>query len=216
MSQILSYLVREPSENPKTAQAIFLLHGYGSDENDLFSFASELPSQCYIFSIRAPYTLPMSGYAWYDIHYGEDQSKWSNNEQALESIEKLKSTVVSIQEKYKLAHSRHSFIGFSQGTIMSYAFMAKYPEMIKNLIGLSGYINEAITTFSSETAAYKHIEVFASHGSSDQIIPLAWAQKTPNTLKKIALNPTFKEYRVGHGICPENFYDFRDWLTHKL
>lgn len=216
MSQILSYLVKEPSENPKSAPAIFLLHGYGSDENDLFSFASELPSHCYIFSIRAPYTLPMSGYAWYDIHYGEDQSKWSDNDQALSSVELLKNTIESIQEKYNLSERTHTLIGFSQGTIMSYAFMAKFPEMVKNLVGLSGYINESITDFSTETAAYKHINVFASHGSSDQIIPVGWAQKIPNLLNKIALNSTYKEYRVGHGICPENFYDFRDWLSDKL
>ena len=29
-----------------------MLHGYGSDENDLFSFASELPSKYAIISLK--------------------------------------------------------------------------------------------------------------------------------------------------------------------
>ena len=41
----LEYQYRASNLNdPKKAPLIIMLHGYGSDENDLFSFASELPS----------------------------------------------------------------------------------------------------------------------------------------------------------------------------
>lgn len=216
MKNTLPYLVKTPTNPTLSARAIFLLHGYGSDENDLFSFASELPKHCYIFSIQAPHALPMSGYAWYAIHYGDNQAKWSDDQQALDSIELLKETVESICNKYEIDKNYNTFIGFSQGTIMSYAFMSQYPKLVKNVVGLSGYINEAIAPFSKGLEAYTHLNVFASHGSVDQIIPVDWAHKIPSQLKAVKLTPFYKEYPTGHGICPENFYDFRDWLADKI
>ncbi len=41
---------KNPLENPP---AIIMLHGFGSDENDLFSFASELPEKYAIFSLKS-------------------------------------------------------------------------------------------------------------------------------------------------------------------
>ena len=47
--------ISRPSTLKENAPLLVMLHGYGSDENDLFSFASELPEELFIISIRAPY-----------------------------------------------------------------------------------------------------------------------------------------------------------------
>ena len=52
MNLSLEYKIREPkvvlAENP----VLILLHGYGSNEADLFSFASELPEHYYIIQLE--------------------------------------------------------------------------------------------------------------------------------------------------------------------
>ena len=48
---------------------ILLLHGYGSNEEDLFSFSRLLPSDATIISLRAPLSLFPNSYAWYNIYY---------------------------------------------------------------------------------------------------------------------------------------------------
>ena len=53
----------------QNAPLLIMLHGYGSDENDLFSFARELPKELFIISIQAPYLLKPQGYAWYAINF---------------------------------------------------------------------------------------------------------------------------------------------------
>ena len=45
----LHHIIRESSIK-ENAPVIFLFHGYGSDENDLFSFAQELPKELFIIS----------------------------------------------------------------------------------------------------------------------------------------------------------------------
>jgi phospholipase/carboxylesterase len=39
-----------------------------------------------------------------------------------------------------------------------------------------------------------------------------WARKTQPYLEKLGLNIVYKEYPVGHGVAPQNFWDFKNWL----
>ena len=63
MSDILTFVERLPKQAIKNPPLLILLHGYGSNELDLFSFANELPDTLVIVSLRAPYEM---GYG--DIH----------------------------------------------------------------------------------------------------------------------------------------------------
>ena len=44
----LEYIVREPNLKSEKTSLLILLHGYGSNEEDLFSFATELPEDLII------------------------------------------------------------------------------------------------------------------------------------------------------------------------
>jgi phospholipase/carboxylesterase len=73
-----SFINRKADKNP----LLLLLHGYGSNEADLFSFEEELPDDCYVISARAPYDLQYGSYAWYAINFDADENKFSDHEQA--------------------------------------------------------------------------------------------------------------------------------------
>jgi hypothetical protein len=72
--------VKEPKIKLDKNPLIVLIHGYGSNEEDLFSFAAELPDEYYLVSARAPYNLQYGSYAWYAINFDADQNKFSDNE----------------------------------------------------------------------------------------------------------------------------------------
>ena len=82
MNLSLEYRIREPKIKLDKNPLLLLLHGYGSNEDDLFSFATELPEEYYIISARAPYDLQYGSYAWYAINFDADQNKFSDHEQA--------------------------------------------------------------------------------------------------------------------------------------
>ncbi|MBT8259768.1 MAG: phospholipase, partial [Bacteroidia bacterium] len=92
--------ITRPSILNQNAPLLIMLHGYGSDENDLFSFASELPEELYIISAKAPYTLQPFGNAWYAIHFDAPQGKWSDNEQAITSRELISKFIDEACENY--------------------------------------------------------------------------------------------------------------------
>lgn len=206
----LTHLIK-PSNSEKPAPLILMLHGYGSDENDLFSFANYLPEQYTIISVRAPYAMQPMGNAWYAINFDADANKFSDTKQAIASRDKIKTFITEAVEAYNIDKNKVSLLGFSQGTILSFATALTYPHLIKNIIGLSGYIDINMIDMA-DPSTLKHLKVFSSHGTADQVIPVDWARKTPQILKTYNVDCTFKEFPVGHGVSQDNFQAVLSWL----
>jgi phospholipase/carboxylesterase len=208
----LHHITRESKNLTEKAPVLILLHGYGSNEEDLFSFANELPEEYFIISVRAPYDLQPYGHSWYDIHFTSDNEKFSDDEQAKKSRDLIANFIEEIIETYPVDSKNISLIGFSQGTILSYAVALSYPEKIKNVVALSGYLNENILIDNYKDKNHSNLNFFISHGNADQVIPSSWANKAPAFLKNLNIENSYQEYPVGHGVAPQNFYDFKNWL----
>ena len=208
----LQYLVREPKVILEKNPVLILLHGYGSNEEDLFSFATELPEEYYVISVRAPYDLQPYGHAWYAIYFDADENKFSDDEQAKTSRDTIAKFIDSICEKYPIDSTKVTLIGFSQGAILSYATALSYPEKVNRVVALSGYLNEKVLAEGFQDKSIGNLKFFISHGSVDQVIPVDWARKAKPFLENLGLEVTYKEYPVGHGVAPQNFFDFKNWL----
>ena len=206
----LEHITRKSSLT-ENAPLLILLHGYGSDENDLFSFANELPEELFIISVRAPYPMQPYGNAWYAINFDADKGKWSDNEQAIKSRDLIATFIDQAIANYPVNKDSVSLLGFSQGCILSYAVTLTYPEKVNNIIALSGYVNEDLFDVKDQSA-YKHLNFYCSHGSVDQVIPVDWARQAPKFLDALNIKNQFKEFPVGHGVAPQNFYEFKNWL----
>lgn len=211
MELSLYHLVREPKVQQEKSPLLLLLHGYGSNEEDLFSFAEHLPAEYLIISARAPYPLPPYGNAWYAITFDSDMNKFSDDAQAVESRDLIAKFIHELIENYPVDKNRVSLIGFSQGAILSYAVALTYPEKIQRVLALSGYLNtDIIGDINKEKIA--KLRFFISHGTVDQVIPVEWARKAPEYLKNLGLETEYHEYPVGHGVAPQNFHDLLAWL----
>jgi len=212
----LHHLIRPSSLKDRRPPVIFLFHGYGSNEEDLFSFASELPLEYFIISARGPHQLPPFGNAWYAINFDASFGKWSDVEQAISSRNKIVDFVEEACEAYQLDNDNVTLLGFSQGTVLCYAVALSYPDKVKNVVALSGYIDENILEKDYARKDHTNLKIYASHGQVDQIIPTEWAQKAPILLKKLGIDFEYEEFPVGHGVSAENFYSFRKWLEENI
>ena len=216
MSFSLFHIVREPKIKLDKNPLLLLLHGYGSNEEDLFSFARELPEEYYVVSARAPYDMMYGSYAWYAINFDADENKFSDIGQAKLSRDLIVKFIDELIENYPINARKVTLIGFSQGSILSYAVALSYPEKVQRLVAMSGYLNTEIAVegfekndFSPEGSGLK---IFVSHGTVDQVIPVEWARKSPAILANLGIPCVYKEYPIGHGVSPQNFYDFKSWL----
>jgi len=212
----LQHIIRKPKVESSKAPVLILLHGYGSNENDLFSFADELPEELFIISAKAPYHMQPNGNAWYAIHWDNNDGKFSDDLQAITSRETIRDFIDEIIKEYPIDPNNINLLGFSQGSILSYAVALSYPEKIKNVIALSGYVNEAIIKEGFEKNDFSNLDFYCSHGSADQVIPVDWARKTKPFLDKLGIENSYSEFPVGHGVAPQNFFELKDWLVKKL
>ena len=210
INQVLDYRIRRPLKEGETTPVLFLLHGYGSHEEDLFSFVNYLPEEYLIISLRAPLTLGFGGYAWYSIHFNEQQDKWSDDDEAKTAQEIILHNIDYHLEQFKLEGQKVSLLGFSQGAILSWAVGLSHPERIDKIIALSGYVNEDIFGYAKE--GLEQLRIFSSHGTEDPTLPVDWARKGIALVEKKNLKVAYNEYPAGHGINPENFADLLAWL----
>lgn len=209
---IFNYLIQQPKEIQEKNPLIILIHGYGSNEEDLFSFAPELTENAFIVSVQAPYQVPPYGFAWYAISFDADMNKFSDDTQAVKSRDLLVQFIDELCTKYPIDQKDVNLIGFSQGAILSYALAVTYPEKVNKVVALSGYFNADIMQPKADLSVYNHLKIFGSHGTVDQVIPVEWARKASELLKSYAISFEYKEYPVGHGVAPQNFYDLKAFL----
>jgi len=212
----LQHIIREPKVKTEKAPVLIMLHGYGSDENDLFSFANELPEELFIISVKAPYKMQPYGNAWYAIHWDNNDGKFSDDLQAIKSRETIKDFIGEVIEKYPVNPDNINLLGFSQGSILSYAVALSYPEMINNVVALSGYVNQGILKEGFENNDFSNLDFYCSHGSVDQVIPVDWARKTKPFLDNLNIKNAYSEFPVGHGVAPQNFFELKEWLKSRI
>ncbi len=213
----LNYQLRQPKKNIENPPLLLMLHGYGSNKEDLFSFAEELPDELLVISAQAPLSLGFGSYAWYTIHFDtNDSRKFSDIPEAKIAISKINQFIEEIIHKYKVNTNNIFLFGFSQGTILSTAFALNNPDKINHVIALSGYINLDLLDEGYNQNSFTNLDFFVSHGSADQVIPVDWARKTPGFLDALDIKNTYQEYPVGHGVAPQNFYDLHKWIKERI
>ncbi|MDA8951696.1 alpha/beta hydrolase-fold protein [Flavobacteriaceae bacterium] len=214
MSDLLTFVEKLPKLPAKNPPLLILLHGYGSNELDLFSFADELPETLVIVSLRAPYEMGHGGYAWYDINLDSKNNKFSDLNQARKSLQKITTTIDYIKTKHNTNPNNTFLLGFSQGAILSYALSFNFPNKIEHVIALSGYLNSEL--IPKENTQKIHTDYYISHGAVDQVIPVEWARKAGPFLDSKGLKNEYSEYPVGHGVAPQNFFSFKKWIENRL
>ncbi len=213
---MFKYISRPPKIEVENPKALFLLHGYGSNEMDLFSFADYLPDELFIISIRAPKKLDFGGYAWYDIFLDSGNNKISDDQTAMKRVKELSLFMDNLVEEFHLDKHYIDLLGFSQGAILSYSLALNYPQKFKNIVALSGYINENIMPIQEDISKYNKLDFFVSHGLYDEIIPIELARKIPPYLEARNISHVYNEYPMGHEVNQTCFNDFLNWLKKRI
>ncbi|MEC5158301.1 phospholipase/carboxylesterase [Chryseobacterium sp. MP_3.2] len=208
----LKYLVREPANITPETQLLILLHGYGSNEEDLFSFVPTLPEDWIIVSFRAPRTTEYGGYSWYDIDLMNVENR-IDVPQAQESLAAILESILTITNNYGLTENETHLAGFSQGGILAYALALNNPELFSKIACMSCYTEDKLLeNIVKEKKKLERLRFFVSHGTDDAVIPLEWGRKAAELLYDLSCYFSFREYMSGHGVNQKNYMDLMDFF----
>ncbi|QIK16403.1 phospholipase [Blattabacterium sp. DPU] len=191
-----------------------MIHGYGSNEKDLFYLEKDIPKNFFIISIQGLYSIGIDKYSWYDIDFN-DEKKFINIIQAKKTIEKISFFIHEAIKEYQLKENPIWICGFSQGAILSYAIALKNSDKIKKIIALSGYLENRLLPNKMNDCT--DLEFFISHGRYDTIIPVNWSKEGLKFLKQKKIFSFFyKEYESGHTLNNLNYQDLINWIKKSL
>jgi len=213
MKLSLDYLIKKPEIKKDKNPLLLLLHGYGSNAEDLFSLTTELPKHYYVISAQAPFVLQPFGYSWYDLYFDENGAKFSDDKQAIQSRELIVVFIDEILENFPIDKNDITLVGFSQGSILSYAIALSYPQKIKNVVALSGYLNQNLLQENYKNNDFSKLNFFVSHGTNDPIIPIEAARKTVDFLNDLKIKNTYLEYQMMHEVSAKNFSDLKKFIN---
>ncbi|HWZ23529.1 MAG TPA: hypothetical protein VNW06_12790 [Cytophagaceae bacterium] len=208
---ILHSVVRLPKLESENPPLLILLHGFGSNEQDLFSFADKLPDRFLVISLRGPYTIGKDSYAWFHVDFSKGKPVAELDEASKSSLLILQ-FIEQLKTQKKFDNKQIYLCGFSQGAIMSYSIGLTNPDKIKGILTMSGRILENIKSYVKVTDKLKELKIFITHGTKDNVLVIEYARESYAYLKQLGLNPTYKEYNEEHTISNAMFADMIEWL----
>lgn len=213
----LTYLVNPALKKVAKAPVVIILHGYGSNEEDLFDISKSFDPRFTTFSLRAPNTTKEGGFCWYDLEFLPNQQFKYNYDQAKISRSKILSFISNACKAYHLDSTQVFLMGFSQGAIMSYDLALFKPSKIKGVIALSGRLMEESKVIKSDPLQLSKVKFFIAHGYSDNVIKLEESEKANEFFKqKKVTDLIFKKYEMPHSINGQELNDIKAWLIKAI
>jgi phospholipase/carboxylesterase len=211
----LSYLEQTQGDARNQPLVIFL-HGFGSNEEDLFGIKDALPSTWTYLSVRAPMPVEPRGYRWFTKTPGDGD--YDGVTADLQSSARLiEDFVGKATAKYHTQSDRVFLVGFSQGAIMSYEVGLRRPELLRGIAALSGSVLPVLKAELKPNEALGKLAIFIGHGTLDQALPYASGTRANEVLQGIGLKPQFHGYPgMNHTISEAEIQDLKVWLEESL
>lgn len=212
----LTHLVREPGGGAgSTPPLLLLLHGVGSNEEDLFGLAPYIDERFLVVSARAPVVLGYGSYGWFRIEF-TDAGMVADIEQAKQSLGMLPGFVDELVETYRADGRRVYLAGFSQGAMMSLALALTRPEKVAGVVAMSGRLPTHALEHEPDREALAGKPVLVTHGLYDPVLPIEQGRAARDYLGALPVELTYREYPMGHEVSMESLRDVTAWLTKTL
>jgi phospholipase/carboxylesterase len=170
MLMALSGPSRPPVAGARAARLVILLHGRGSDGNDLLDlqrFWGKLVPEAEFISPNAPFPCDMAagGYQWLGV---QDRSPDSVLAGVRATAPSLDAFIDEELQKRGLSESDAGLVGFSQGTMMA---LYVGPRRARPFAGIIGYSGRLVAGHLLAEELRSRPPVLLVHGTDDTRVP---------------------------------------------
>jgi phospholipase/carboxylesterase len=196
-------------ENRDLGKNLVLLHGWGSNAQDLAALQEYFAPQgwnLYCLNGIFPHPHAPGGWMWYDL----ERSDWPG---LLESRRLVLQWVSGLEARSGVPLSRTVLGGFSQGAAMSLDVGLSLP--LGGLMILSGYLHPSLDLVTIATPAP---QILVVHGRQDTIVPIQAAHQIHHFLKNVPTDiaVTYEEMDAGHEVSREGLAAMERFLAGLL
>jgi phospholipase/carboxylesterase len=189
-----------PEAGGKPKHLVILLHGLGSDGNDLIGLAPNwtpaLPDAVFV-SPNAPFPCDMApyGYQWFSF-LDRSAARILAGVQAAAPI--LDGFIDQELARYGLTEKDLALVGFSQGTMMALYVALRRERPVAQVLGYSGRL---IAPERLAEELRSRPPVLLVHGDADEIVPFESLAHAADALRHAGVEvETLARPRLGHSI----------------
>lgn len=195
-----------PASGAAPERIVILLHGVGSDGNDLIAlapyFQRVLPDALFI-SPNAPHAFDMApvGHQWFSI---QDFGAESRLEGARSAAPILDAFIDAQIEEHGLSADRLALMGFSQGTMMALHVGLRRERQVAGILGYSGIL-VGPEVLAGEIKSRPPVQLV--HGDVDEVLPLQGMTLAVAGLEAVGVPvSSHVSTGLGHGIDEEGIH----------
>lgn len=215
MSNITNGSSLQPASGAAPKHIVLLLHGYGSNGEDLISLARHwqhlLPDALFL-APNAPQRCGFAGgYQWWPLTAFSQQALAAGAASAAPAFDAF---IDRKLDQYGLTDAQLALVGFSQGTMMALHVGLRRPRMVAGILGYSGALTGAADL---PTQATGRPPVLLIHGAADQIVPVAALHAAERELRRLGVEVrTHVSPRLGHSVDPTGLQMGAEFLAECL
>ena len=219
MAALLETIEIESGPSPRAA--IIWMHGLGADGHDFAPIVPELRVPVavrYVFPHAPMRPVAINNgmvmRAWYDIRAvaGERREDGDGVRASQAAVEAL----IARERGRGIAAERLVLAGFSQGGALALHTGLRHRERLAGIMALSCSLPLADTLAAEAAPDNRAVPIFFAHGTRDDVIPLARAQRARDVLLGLGWRVDWHEYPMPHSVCAEEIADISAWLTTVL
>jgi phospholipase/carboxylesterase len=201
---------------PTATSLVVLLHGYGSNGDDLISLApmlqSILPDAAFV-APDAPTPCPgtAGGFQWWPIQSFSMQERTTGAEAAAPTLDAFISDELG---KHGLSEDRLLLIGFSQGTMMALHVGVRRPTPVAGIIGFSGML---VAPDRLQSEVRSHPPILLIHGDADPVVPFRSLAEAKRALDAAGFSvEQHVSPDLGHNVDPAGIAAAMDFARRVL
>jgi phospholipase/carboxylesterase len=208
----LVHRVRPAEGDP--SGALVLLHGRGTDENDLFGLFDIFdPRQRLVgVTVRGPLSLPPGGQHWYGVY----RVGFPDPETFHSTYAQLDAFLGDLPGQIQVPWEHTVIGGFSQGAVMAYALgLGAGRPAPAGILAMSGFMG-TVDGFEHDLEGRTGLPVAITHGTLDPVISVEFAREAKERLERAGVAVTYRESPMAHRIDPRLIPDIARWLEDTV
>lgn len=208
----LSFLHRPADTSTTEPWLLVLMHGVGSNEQDLFGLAPYVPKNFYVLSLRAPYAMGPSAYGWFAFTVDAQGERTINEAQEAASRQVVAQTLAAAAQQLGIPPERVVVGGFSQGGIMALSLLLTQPALMHAAMAMHSRLVQQIVPIIAPVEGLQGKQLWLSHGTYDNVIPLAAAHLIRDLVETLPVELSYSEYPSAHEIIQQELVEAMGWL----
>lgn len=196
-----------PSKVP-SKKVMIVLHGRGDSSEGFIHLPDFINmDELNYLLLDAPFEY-FGGYSWYQLP--------PNQLPGIEySRELLKKTLDAVFAEKFNAHESILF-GFSQGSLLTFEFGARYEKVLAGYIGVSGYIYDVDKLLQELNPNARDSSWLSTHGEVDNVLPYETSKAQIEQLREGGFNVEFHSYEKDHSLDRDELAMISQWIQARI